>query len=114
MPKVESYLKALSDIQEPQNYYYEWQLENLKPVKVVDSSDLDLKEKVHAFDLKAKECFTNAIIVACLVPGVKYCEGYIFHHIPLDHAWNSYRGHYFDVTSEKFFGGEMGKIITST
>jgi hypothetical protein len=108
MSEVKSYLKLLSELPEPQNYFYLWQLEHLHSVDIIDSSSLDMQGNALVFDLKVKQCFTNAIIVACLLPGVKYCEGYMFCHIPIEHAWNSYRGHYFDVTSEKFFDRDMG------
>lgn len=52
---------------------------------------------------KQKMCFKDAWNTADLLDsfGVKYCEGFLmFMGIPIEHAFNSINGKYFDVTRE--------------
>jgi hypothetical protein len=102
---IRDYLNSL--IKTSQMSQYQWQLDNLEEIKIYPSLEVIGKDLSY-LDLNVKECFRNAILIANAVEGVKYCEGYIFFHIPIHHAWNSYHGKDFDLTSEMFFQGNMG------
>jgi|WetSurSiteA1Bulk_404760.scaffolds.fasta_scaffold148703_2 hypothetical protein len=106
MSAVREYLEALSNLKAPQAHYYKWQLENLHKVSITQSRKV-IQDNLSSLDVRAKECYRTAVLVAFVVKGAKYCEGYVVSHIPIEHAWNSYQGHYFDLTSELFFGGDL-------
>jgi hypothetical protein len=51
---------------------------------------------------KLKQCYLNALAVCITNPKVQYVEGYIeVHGVPIEHAWNCYKGKHFDITQEK-------------
>lgn len=89
----------------PQKDFWEWQAGVTKPVKCVSYRDIPgLEAKVDAFlesdTLVKKECYYNSIKAVWNIPGVEYVEGVANLIIPIDHAWNSYKGYYFDLTAE--------------
>lgn len=89
--------------------YWEWQAEVAKPVRCVSYRDVPgLKEKVEEFlkrnELVVKECYYNSMKVVWNIPGVEYVEGIAHLAIPIDHAWNCYKGHHFDLTAEIVLG----------
>ena len=51
--------------------------------------------------LRVKDCYKNATQVMNLDPEIKYVEGImmLWNSIPIEHAWNSYKGKHFDATS---------------
>lgn len=85
--------------------FWEWQMQMAEPVKCVSYKSIpELKEIVDefllGFTLKKNECYTNAIHLVWEYPEIEYVEGIADLVIPLDHAWNCYKGKYFDLTSE--------------
>ena len=61
----------------------------------------------HAGPVEYKRCFENATMLAARVPGVSYVEGEVWQprlQMPVDHAWNSINGHFFDLTWEMYQG----------
>ncbi len=55
------------------------------------------------FEPELRACYYNAYTVTMHCPRVKYVEGYYMMPnllLPLEHAWNEWRGVQFDVTAE--------------
>lgn len=108
MAPVKQMLKAMSGF----SAKYQAELAALKlslirPVECVSVNSLFDSETVR--DIKRyvrpaeKNCFADAFRTADLLgqEGVEYCEGYmIVYGIPIEHAFNSYNGSFFDVTRE--------------
>lgn len=97
------------------NDFYTWQMQVAKPVKCVSYKSIpELSEKVDSFlegfTIKKKECYTNAVHLTWEFPEIEYVEGIANLIIPLDHAWNCYKGKYFDLTAEILLGKDVTKI----
>jgi hypothetical protein len=75
-------------------------LSSVHTVEIVSTKDIkavNLKQ----IKPKPKNCYLNALAVCMRNHDVKYVEGYIeVHGVPLEHAWNCYKGIHFDVTEE--------------
>lgn len=116
---VEGYLKAIRDITSgKQKVYYEWLVNNLQKVSVVNHSE----SKVLTYHIKEllrttpsnsicqkKGCYETAFRVALNNDiGIKYVEGYVQSIIPVVHAWNYYPDEniYFDLTNDIAWKGE--------
>ena len=88
------------------NKFFVWQKNISQEVKIVSYKDIpEIKKNVEMFlqfyRIKVKECFKNSYMVCSYIPKINYVEGMIsVLGIPLDHAWNSYKGQYFDLTEE--------------
>lgn len=108
MAPVKQMLKAMSGF----SAKYQAELAALKlslirPIECVSLNSLfdaetvrDIKRYVRPAE---KNCFADAFRTADLLgqDGVEYCEGYmIVYGIPIEHAFNSYNGSFFDVTRE--------------
>ena len=66
---------------------------------VLSASDVQYLKRV--IKVKAKECYRNATLIACYMPGIRYVEGkFAPFGFGIEHAWNEYKGHYFDATRE--------------
>lgn len=76
-----------------------------------DILDKFLRKNKNKVSMKA--CFHNAALMMKADPRILYCEGYITVNIgggiPIEHAWNSFEGFHFDITSEIVFDGDIGK-----
>jgi len=60
---------------------------------------------------KANQCYLNALAVCMENSDVEYVEGYMeVHGVPLEHAWNCYKGKHFDIT-QKFLEEQDRKIL---
>jgi len=93
-----------------------------KGIKCLMSSykeNKELKEIIDKFlkknksKISMKACFHNSALMMKADPRIVYCEGYIKLNIgggiPIEHAWNSFDGFYFDITSEIIFDGNIGQ-----
>jgi hypothetical protein len=70
-------------------------------VKVGDVLDDDQIDIICNLDLREKECYRNATLISCAIPGCNYVEGkFAPFGFGIEHAWNEYKGKYFDATSE--------------
>jgi len=79
----------------------------------------ELKEIIDKFlkrnesKISMKACFHNSALMMKADPRIAYCEGYTTVNlgggIPIEHAWNSFGGFHFDITSEIMFDGDIGK-----
>jgi len=78
--------------------------ENLKEIEIVSYKDIpEIKDKVeqYLFLITPKECYKNSAEICLGIKGVEYVEGlYGFMGLPISHAWNCYKGQYFDLTME--------------
>lgn len=111
------YMKQMNDMyaQTKEKDFWEWQMQVVKPVKCVSYKSIpELSEKVDSFlegfTIKKKECYTNAVHLTWEFPEIEYVEGIANLIIPLDHAWNCYKGKYFDLTAEILLGKDVTKI----
>lgn len=98
-----------------QKEFWEWQAKEARPVKCVSYREIpDLKERVEEFlkrnELIVKECYHNSMKIVWDIPDVEYVEGIANLIIPLDHAWNYYKGHYFDLTAEVVLGKNVERF----
>ena len=100
----ESYINALVSMTHgKQKEFYEWQKSVAQEVKIdeVESVFPKCTKEWVKKHVKVKSCFENAARVLELDPEVKYIQGIVMimdGKLPIDHAWNSYKGKYFDVT----------------
>lgn len=88
-----------------------WQraIELLTTVEIQPSKSIE-GVNLKQIKAKAKECYLNALGVCMRNHDVEYVEGYLeVHGIPLDHAWNRYKGQDFDLTQEAL-GKEDQKV----
>lgn len=76
-----------------------------------DILDKFLKRNKNKVSMKA--CFHNSALMMKADPRISYCEGYFSLNmgggLPIEHAWNSFEGFKFDITSELMFEGDIGK-----
>lgn len=87
---------------------YQEVVDNMKEMDIVSYKDIpELKDKIERLlnspmiNIAPKQCYQNAAEVCLAIDGVEYVEGlYGFHGLPISHAWNSYKGQYFDLTME--------------
>ena len=102
------YLRMLTkmDLNKIQQDFYEWQLSQAQPVRVVSYKQVpDISKKLEQFlkvnKPKQKQCYMTATKCAMFINGVEYVEGlFSFSGIPIEHSWNYYKGSNFDLTSE--------------
>lgn len=98
--------QALLPMAEERKKFVEWQLWEARSVKVSPISELP--ESIRGFILshtkhappRIKECFANAANLSLSNEYINYHEGLASSIIPVEHAWNSYKGIHFDITSE--------------
>lgn len=84
-----------------------WKSQVAKPVEVVPYKTLPVAKEINdaikqgRIKIKQKMCYDNSFWTSnTLRSGVNYCEGVASRFLPIDHAWNSYQGKYFDLTDE--------------
>jgi hypothetical protein len=86
-----------------QKEWFEWQRNNGEEVIIEEPESVFsmITREWSKKNLKVKDCYRNATLITDLDPEIKYVEGIMmmFGQIPIDHAWNSYKGRYFDATS---------------
>lgn len=97
-----------------QKDYWNWQAKASKSVRCISYKKIPvLRELVDEFlegnEIKKNECYYNSIKVVWNIPGVEYIEGIADLIIPLDHAWNYYKGYYFDLTAEIVLNKDVSK-----
>ena len=89
-----------------QEKFYQWKLDSYKKVKIVPFKKIkQISDEIESWfndeNIIAKQCFANAFDVSTTIPGVNYIEGEIdVFGMPIEHAWNEYKGKHFDLTSE--------------
>ena len=86
-----------------QKEFYEWEKKVSKEIKIepVESVFPKCTKEWIRKNAKIKNCFQNSAQVLNLDPEIKYVEGICMvmgNKIPIEHAWNSYKGRYFDIT----------------
>ena len=79
--------------------------DNMKPIEVVSYKSIpEIKDKVerllHHSPAIPHHCYQNSAEACLEIEGVKYVEGIFGSILPISHAWNSYKGIYFDLTIE--------------
>lgn len=99
-------LQQLSTItQGKQREYFEAMLRDARVVRCKPMKDILpeylVKRIKDTVKIKKKQCYRNATLIAQLDPDIRYVEGkFEFLGISIEHAWNEYKGSFFDVTSE--------------
>lgn len=87
-----------------QHEYFQKMLESSHVVNCKKMSEIlpkHILECVNCIDIKTGECYRNATLISQLSKDIHYVEGRMeFLGIPIDHAFNEYKGNYFDVTRE--------------
>ena len=87
-----------------QRNYFDQMLRDVHAVKVVKLTDVLTKAQIdiiRSLDLRQKECYRNATLISCAIPECKYIEGkFAPFGFGIEHAWNEYKGKYFDATNE--------------
>lgn len=82
--------------------FYDWQIQNVTEQHITQIKNLPIANKLKHIEVKEHECFRNALYVSLADPTINYVEGFIeVHGLPIEHAWNSWNGHHFDLTQEK-------------
>lgn len=111
---VMSYLKTLTqfNMNPIQSNYYKWMYEKAKPITIQSyTTNKELKNKVEKFlkhyTCRKKECYQTAFNCSAET-GIDYVEGYVttMGALPITHAWNHYKGIFFDLTQEEAWKGE--------
>lgn len=113
---IQNYLSSLVKMgfNEVQQKYFKWQLKSMKVVQIQSyKSNEELKIEIESFikhyKVKVKDCYTTAAKCCLYCDDVEYIEGYIsYSGIPIEHAFNYYKGIYFDLTAEILFDSKMG------
>lgn len=86
-----------------QKEWFQWQKNNGEAVVIEEPEDVfpEITREWSKKNLKVKDCYKNATTITGLDPDMRYVEGVmmLYGQIPIDHAWNSYKGRYFDATS---------------
>lgn len=104
-------LSKMLDAENDQLKFARWKAEVAKPIKVVPYKTVPAAKSIQdllkskMLKIKTKECYNNSFYTAYSGGSdIKYCEGIASRYIPLDHAWNSSGGKYFDLTAEVALG----------
>jgi hypothetical protein len=113
---TEEFLNSIlqMNLQGTQEAYWRWQLVKATPVTIAPAQQVipQLYRRVGRLMIYFKGCFENAAKVCKLNPEINYVLGYIeVYGAPMDHAWNSYQGRYFDVTMELFDESKMDRHV---
>lgn len=85
--------------------FYKQQLKDLKPVQLESVYDIFTPEQIDIIkkvvNPQQHECYKNSFTMVSYFPFVHYVEGFVnFGVMNIEHAFNSYKGHYFDITTE--------------
>lgn len=88
-----------------QKSIYEQMLKDLKHIHVSSIHEVFTPEEItyikKCIKPVMKECYVNAYRLSEFMTGVDYCEGQLMCcGIPIDHAFNKYKGKYIDITIE--------------
>ena len=100
----------VNNTQSGQKVFYKQKLTDIKPIEITSVRELFTEEEVKIMTqtVKAKECYKNAFRIAEILSTdtreVRYIEGVAFLSdfggVPIEHAFNSVDGKYFDATYE--------------
>jgi hypothetical protein len=99
-------LASMLDSENDAAKFSKWKSDTATPVEVVSYSGLPIAKSINSnirqgiLQIRPKMCYDNSFWTASAIKDVKYCEGIAHKHIPIDHAWNSYKGSAFDLTGE--------------
>lgn len=92
-----------------QKTYYKDMAKNAKVVKVVKAEDVleqyQLNHIKKVLKPEIRQCYRNAHLLTCCLPGFTYCEGKVAAPFEIDHAFNKYTDvngneYYIDITFE--------------
>jgi len=120
------YIKSLRQLMKDNpNYakYYDWVLESGKKFDAIKNEDKKITKELMnklSFEPKVKECYYTSALALLDIPDLKYYEGWIVREdlpIPIEHAWNEYKGKLVDFTTKlwkgkpnaSYFGVEIPK-----
>lgn len=115
---IKKYLKQLTTfkLNSHQEKFYKWQYEVHKEIKCQSYKvNEELVVIVNNFlkyeKLQKKQCYYNSYKLTAHNSDVKYIDGFSsIHGIPIEHAWNYYKGIYFDLTREIVLKDDVTKI----
>jgi hypothetical protein len=111
-----SILKSMADLGDKsdpegtQAKYWRWKYKNAKVVKIVSYKELDIAERLESMfedNVNLHECYKTALTASIIINGVDFVSGEAsYSGVPIDHAWNFYKGKYFDLQQEFGLKGE--------
>lgn len=115
MSAIKEYLSMMAKICEGTNQadFRKTVFEDARDVKVVPCSEVFTKEEIARIKRnirpKKKQCYKNATLLADMF-GCEYCEGYMLHVFPVEHAFNKVGDKYVDITVEFALKEDVKKI----
>jgi len=112
---VKEYLLQVNDLMK--NVYKgrmtveQYLLDNGTECKITCIKDLpkdirkELERAIQVMEPQIKECYKNAVLLTACLPEAEYWEGFSAGIIPVNHAWNRYKGYFIDITWEQLKHG---------
>lgn len=96
---------ARMDLPRAQRVYHAQVLRDARVVDVVSVREVFTDKEIELIRKilrpRPKRCYNNAVMLCTMFPDrCRYVEGYVFYHIPIDHAFNIVDGKYVDITLE--------------
>lgn len=91
--------------------FFKWQYKNAEKVKVVSYKTLPIAHEIDVLfpegSIAFKECYKTASTATTFLKNVEFVAGEVsFAGIPITHAWNCYKGKYFDLQKEIGLSGK--------
>lgn len=98
-------LKAIASLTSgKQREYFEAMLQSAHTVYCKPMADVlpeKLLKRVKQIKVEKKQCYKNSTLICMVDAEINYVEGNMeCFGIPIEHAWNEYKGQYFDATRE--------------
>lgn len=98
-------LKAMASLTSgKQREYFEAMLQGAHTVYCKPMSEVlpeKLLKRVKQVKIEKKQCYKNSTLICMVDAEINYVEGKMeCLGIPIEHAWNEYKGQYFDATRE--------------
>jgi len=115
---IKNYLKKMAsfNFNNSQKDFFMWQAKIAKEIKLKSytiNSDLEIiiQNFLKRNRIKVKECYYNSWKLTSFNRNIQYVEGFrnIF-SLPISHAWNCYKGIYFDLTTEIILKDDINKF----
>jgi hypothetical protein len=111
-----NFLKAILDcnLDEDDKKFYQWQFDNALDVAITHFDKIGLKvDDYWLYDhIHINRCYDNAKSTFDIHPDIKYIEGFIIiGSMPIQHAWNSYKGKHFDLTSHLHLDNKVHNYV---
>jgi hypothetical protein len=86
---------------------------NITPISVLPEIAARVQAWVEQYKPEIKQCYMNSYYCMQKVSGVRVVHGYVTSDKSgciIEHAWNEFKGHHFDVTSEAYRLGLQGHL----